>query len=358
MSTAYKNTPTAGAKAFFLIGCLLVGGCNQRDGGQTSRGGEALRAAIPVEAQVVRPQPLENTIQATGTLLANEEVELRSEISGRITGVFFAEGKKVRRGELLLKINDRELKAQLQRKEIEEKQASDEELRQRKLFETKGISQENYDKFVNGLSMVRAEKEAIESQLAETEIRAPFDGVVGLRYVSEGGYVTPNVLVATMQDINTMKVEFSVPERYAGLIRAGTDIAVRAGDSPEAHKGSVYAVESKIDLGTRTIKSRARIPNPGEVLIPGAFARVGITLEEIPNALVIPSEAIIPEMTGEKVFVCRNGKAQSVPVRTGIRSERGVQIIEGLAASDTLIVTGLLQISDGRAVRITTLRSN
>jgi membrane fusion protein (multidrug efflux system) len=357
MSKSYKNTLTGHSVVLSLIGCLLAGGCGQGNGSQTNRG-EAGKTAIPVEAQVIMPQSLESNIQATGTLLANEEVELRSEISGRVTGVFFEEGKRVKQGELLLKINDRELKAQLTRKEVEEKQASNEELRQRRLFETQGISQENYDKFINALSMIRAEKEAIESQLAQTEVRAPFDGVIGLRYVSEGGYVTPNVLVATMQDINVMKVEFSVPERYAGQIKTGTEIMVRAGESPDAYKGTVYAVESKIDLNTRTIKSRARIPNPGAVLIPGAFARVEITLEKVPDAIVIPSGALIPELTGQKVYVCRNGQARSVPVKTGIRNETGIQITEGLTANDTLIVTGLLQIADGKAVRITTLKSN
>jgi len=277
------------------------------------------------------------------------------EIAGRVTDVLFTEGSKVKKGDVLLRINDRELKAQLKGKEIEEKQASDLESRARRLLDIKGISQEQYDKAANTLNMIKAQKEVTQAQLAETEIIAPFDGIIGLRYVSEGSYVSLDMLVATMQDIDPIKVEFSVPEKYAKQIKKGTEIKVLVGDSKEEYNGSVYAVESKIDLATRTIKARAKIPNPNGDLIPGSFAKVDITLEQMPNAIVIPSESIIPEMTGEKVFTCVNGKAHSVGVKTGIRTETSVQIVEGLNPQDTLIVTGLLQLSDGKAVEIKTI---
>ena len=312
---------------------------------------------MPINAVVVRPKLLENKIFATGTLLANEEVQLRPEISGRVTGIFFKEGSQVRKGDLLLKINDRELKAQLERKEFEEKLASDDESRKRSLLEIKGISQEEYDRSANELNMIRAEKEVIKSQLAETEIVAPFDGVVGLRYISEGSYVNASMLVATMQDLHAMKVEFSVPEKYGRQVKNGTGIAVQVGNQGNAYQGAVYAVESMIDLGTRTIKARARIPNPGQELIPGSFAKVEIVLEQIQGALVIPAEAIIPEIGGEKVFVCENGKVRSVPVKTGIRTETSIQIVQGLNPQDTVAITGLLQLADGKAVEIRELKN-
>ena len=344
--------------AAILILFHLLGSCSKENGSQMRRGGSGSGGDLSVEAQLVRPQLLRNTIFTTGTLLANEEVELRSEISGRVTGVFFEEGKRVKQGELLLKIFDRELRAQLKRKEVEEKQASDEEQRKRKLLEIQVISQEEYDKALNALQMIQADREAIESQLAETEIMAPFDGVVGLRYVSEGGYVTPSVLIATMQDTDPMKVEFSVPEKYAGQLKNGTEISVRIGDSQQEYKGVIYAVESKIDFETRTMKARAKIPNPGDNLIPGSFAKVEIMLAELPDAIVIPSEAVIPEISGEKVYICENGKARSVPVTTGIRTERGIQIVRGLNPDDTLIVTGLLQLVDGKGIQIKALKDN
>ncbi|MGB8657954.1 MAG: efflux RND transporter periplasmic adaptor subunit [Candidatus Zixiibacteriota bacterium] len=340
-----------------LFSCFLVSACNSGKGSLPKRESGAGGARVPVDAIVIQPQLLDNTIFTTGTLLANEEVELKPEIAGRVTGVLFAEGSKVKKGDVLLTINDRELKAQLEGKEVEEKQASDLESRARHLFEAKGISQEEYDKAANALKMVQAQREVIEAQLAKTQIVAPFDGVIGLRYVSEGSFVSTDMLVATMQDINPIKVEFSVPEKYVKEIKKGTEITVLVGDSKEEYKGVVYAVESKIDLATRTIKARAKIPNPNGDLIPGSFAKVNITLEQFPNALVIPSEAIIPEMTGEKVFICVNGKARSVPVKTGIRTETSIQIVEGINPQDTLVVTGLLQLSDGKAVQIRDLQS-
>ncbi len=313
---------------------------------------------VPVDVVVIQPQLLDDRIFTTGTLLANEEVELQPEVSGRVTSISFKEGSWVRKGDVLLRINDRDLRAQLKRKEFEEKQASDNEARMRRLLELKGISQEDYDKAANALGMVKAEKEIIQSELAKTEIVAPFDGMVGLRYISEGSYVTSDMTVATMQDVDPIKVEFSVPEKYAKQIKQGSEITVRVGDSDEEYEGSVYAVEAKIDPATRTMKARAKIPNPKGDLIPGSFAKVDITLQQLPNAIVVPAESVIPEMSGEKVFICVDGKVRSVPVKTGIRTETGVQIVEGLSPQDTLVVTGLLQLTDDRAVEIKNLRTD
>jgi membrane fusion protein (multidrug efflux system) len=358
MTVTMRHVPTKLLAVTIVIVSLLVSsGCGQKTGAQANRGG-AGTAKTPVEAEIIHTQLLQNTISTTGTLLANEEVELRSEISGRVTGVFFEEGKRVKRGEVLLKINDSELKAQLKRKEVEEKQASDQESRQKKLREINVVSQEDYDRDINALSMIQAEKEALQAQLAKTEIKAPFDGVIGLRYVSEGGYVSPNTLISTMQDIDPMKVEFSVPEKYAGQLRTGTEILVQVGDSPEKYSGAVYALESKIDPDTRTIKARAKIPNPGAALIPGSFAKVEITLDELPDAIVIPSGAVIPRINDEIVYVCHGGKARIVTVTTGIRTDSGIQIMQGLTPGDTLIVSGLLQLADGKAIEIKALTGN
>ncbi|MEW5873976.1 MAG: efflux RND transporter periplasmic adaptor subunit [Candidatus Zixiibacteriota bacterium] len=339
------------------VALLLVSfyGCGESGGKQSGSARGRSAEATPVEAFLIVPRPLENKIQTTGTLLANEEVELRPEMSGRVTGIFFDEGTRVRQGDLLLQINDQELAAQLRRKEFEEKLAADEEERKRHLHEISGISQEEYDKSLYLLKMVQSEREVIESQLRETQIRAPFDGIIGLRQVSDGGFVSPSMLVATMQDLDPIKVEFSIPEKYARQIASGTKIVVAVGETGDTREGTVYAVDARIDPGTRTIKARAKVPNTDESLIPGAFARVEITLETIPEAIVVPSGAIIPEINGEKVFVSVGGQARSVPVRTGLRLERETQIVDGLSPNDTLIVSGLLQLADGRPVQITAL---
>ena len=334
---------------------LFFGGCNQGNSNQPGKNSPK-PGGLQIEALIVQPQILNNRIFTTGTLMANEEVELRPEIGGRVTGVFFEEGTRVKKGELMLRINDSELKAGLKRKQIEEKLASDEEQRREGLLKINGISKEEYERSLNALEVIKAEREIIESQLAKTAIYAPFDGIVGLRQVSEGSFANSNSLVATMQQIDPMKVEFSVPEKYAGQIKKGLAVRIYVGGEGAEFGGTIYAVESKIELSTRTIKARARIANPKQALIPGSFAKVEINLETISDAIVIPSGAIIPELEGEKVFVFEGGKAKAVPIKTGIRTEIGTQVIEGVKSQDTLILTGLLQLSNGSDVHIKELK--
>jgi membrane fusion protein, multidrug efflux system len=344
--------------AIQAIAILAISGCGNSNGKPAAKDSAGRGGKIPVDAVIIKAQPLENKIYTTGTLLANEEVELRPEIAGRVIGVYFAEGSRVKKGQLLIKINDRELKAQLESKQLAEKLAADDEKRKKGLFDINGISREEYDKAVNALKMVQADEEIIRSQIAETEIIAPFDGVVGLRYISEGSYVIVNQLTATMQDIDPIKIEFSVPEKYARLIKDGTTIVALVGDDQNEHQGKVYALESKIDSNTRTMKVRAKIPNADGTLIPGSFARIELVLEQIPDAIVIPAEAVVPELNGEKVFIAQNGKARATPITSGIRTENSIQVVAGLSIDDTLLVTGLLQLGDGRAVDIKNIRGN
>ena len=332
------------------LSLMALSSCSESESQPQGRAGAE---ALPVEAMVIQPQLFENNIFTTGTLFASEEVELRPEISGRVVAVRFQEGKHVSRGDVLIKINDEELQAQLKRKQLEEKLAADDERRKRALLDINGISQEEYDKALNSLDMIKAEREVIESQIAKTQIVAPFDGVVGLRYVSEGSFITPTTRVATIQDLDSLKVEFSVPERHARLLHEGTRVMVQVGSSEEWREGVVFAVEAKVDPATRTIKARAVLPYADGHMIPGSFSKVKITLQRFPDAILIPSGAVIPQLEGNYVFVCRNGKAHSAPVTVGVRTDRDVQITDGLAAGDTLITTGLLQLTEGKAVALT-----
>ncbi len=337
------------------LSLVALASCSKTESDPRSRGGSQ---ALPVEALVIQPQMFENNIFTTGTLFASEEVELRPEISGRVVGVQFQEGKHVSRGDILIKINDEELQAQLKRKQLEEKLAAEDERRKKALLDINGISQEEYDKSLNSLDMIKAEREVIESQIAKTRIVAPFDGVVGLRYVSEGSFITPATRVATIQDLDSLKVEFSVPERHATQIHEGTRVMVQVGNAQEWREGVVFAVEAKVDPATRTIKARAVLPYSEGHLIPGSFSKVKITLQRFPDAVLIPSGAVVPQMDGNYVFVCRNRTAHSVPVTIGIRTDRDVQITDGLAADDTLITTGLLQLTEGKAVTLTSIANS
>lgn len=305
-----------------------------------------------VNAEVVKTKPLQNKIFSNGTLLSNEEVELRSEISGKIIQILFEEGRPVKKGDLLLKINDSELQATLRKNKSRETLARDREYRFKQLLEKNLTSQQEYDVALSELNSVLADVEFTEAQIEKTEIRAPFDGVIGLRAVSVGSYITPQSKIATLQNINPMKVDFAVPQKYFGLIKEGKTIFVKLASSGKIYNGRVYAVEPKIDLNTRTVQVRALIPNERSELTPGAYVEIDIILEDIKDALLIPTDLIVPDIAGENIFVYKNGKAVLQAVHTGIRTEKEIQIISGLSVGDTLITSGIIQLRPNAPVRL------
>ncbi len=310
---------------------------------------------LPVTAIVVKPGPLTNSIRATGTILANEEVELRTEIAGKIDRIAFHEGSTVKKGDLLVKINGDEIQAQLQKLESQVKLAEDKERRRRLLFDKQNISPEDYEIALNELNSIKAELKYNQARLEKTEIRAPFPGLIGLRYVSEGSYVSSTTRIASLQNLEQVKVDFAVPERYAQTVKVGQSIRFTRAGSDEVYSGKIFAIEPKIDPQTRTLQVRALSRNVGGRLLPGGFAEVILELERFDQALLVPSQAIIPELGGQKVFIQRDGKAEQAQVRIGVRTDTHVQILSGVQAGDTVITTGLLQLAPGLPVHITSV---
>jgi membrane fusion protein (multidrug efflux system) len=307
---------------------------------------------LPVNIHIVRPDTLDEQIFSTGTLVANEEVELRSEVAGKIIKIYFQEGSRVAKGDLLVKINDAEMQAQLLRELSRQELAEKAEQRQRQLFERALISQEAYDAARNELNTVKANIQLIRAQIEKTEIHAPFEGMIGLKYVSDGSYITPTTRIATLQDTHPIKIDFSIPEKYANVVRKNMKVRFKVQGLDRLYEGVVYAIEPKIDQATRTVLLRAISPNPTGELFPGSFAEVQLTLQRIENALTIPSEALIPDMAGQRVFVYKNGIAQSQRVQTGIRTATTIQITSGVSAGDSVITSGILQIRAGMPVLV------
>jgi membrane fusion protein, multidrug efflux system len=309
--------------------------------------GSGQQAKLPVEAIVVKPGKLDNKLIVTGSIIANESLELKSEVSGKITGIFFQEGKRVQKGELLVQINDEEIRAQLEKQKHNIKLNEDNEFRQRKLLEKDAISQEEYDNALNRLNTTISDVKVLESQLDKSRIIAPFEGTIGLRYVSSGAYISPATTIATLYSVNPAKLEFSVPSRYSMQVAPGKKVFFKLENSDKTWRGDVYAIEPQVDPNTRTIKIRAIADNRERLLLPGQFVQVDLILETKEEALLIPTQAIIQEMEGAKVFVSRKGRAEPVMVTTGIRTESELEIVSGLSSGDTLIITGLLQIRPG-----------
>jgi len=310
---------------------------------------------VSVNVWIVKSKPLQNKILSNGTLISNEEVELRSEISGKVTRIMFDEGKRVKKGEVLVKINDSELQATLKKNKSRELLARDREFRYKQLLEKNLTSQQEYDLQLSDLNAVLADVELTEAQIAKTEIVAPFDGIVGLRSVSVGSYISPLSTIASIQSINPIKVDFSVPQQYFGLIKEGKTIFVKLSSSQKSYSGRIYAVEPKIDQNTRTVQARALIPNDNGELTPGAYVEIEIVLENIDKSILIPSEALVPDFEGEKVFLYKQGKAFIQLVTTGIRTEKEIQITSGLNIGDSLITSGIIQLRADAPVKLNSI---
>jgi len=310
------------------------------------------KKTLRVRAHRVVPTQLIERLATTGTVRANEEVEIVSEISGKISAIHFREGSQVASGQLLLKIDDSELLADRQRALYRVELAERAEARQKQLLDDGVISSETHDVALGELNVLRAELQLMEAQLLKTEIRAPFGGVIGLRWVSPGSYLSSQTRIASLNDLDPVKLDFSVPERYSALMKVGDEISFAVEGFDRSFPGTVYAVEPSVDVTTRSLRVRARCPNSDGVLIPGVFANVDLVLRSISDALTVPSIAVIPELGGKKVFVFEDGVAQPRKVESGIRSESAVQITSGLAEGDIVLISGLLQLQPGLEVEI------
>ncbi len=354
MTRAVKRTLGV-AVLLVVVGVLAIPKLvsSTEEGPARSGGGRpGSRDTLQVRAHVVSTDLLTDRILTTGTLRANESVELASEASGKLVRVLFEEGSPVQQGQLLVKINDADLQAQLERAKYRIELAEKREERQRQILDKGGISQEDYELALNEVNVLRSEIEVIEAQIAKTEIHAPFSGAIGLRYVSEGAFISPQTRIATLQDLDPIKIDFAVPEKYMGRVRPGGEILFRVEGTDETFRGRIYAVEPEINQNTRTLQLRAESPNPGLRFFAGAFANIELILEEIDAALTVPSIAVVPELQGQKVYLYQNGKVMSRSVETGIRTDSTVQIVQGLAPGDTVITSGLQQIRPGLPVRI------
>jgi membrane fusion protein (multidrug efflux system) len=305
------------------------------------------RPALNINAEVLKEQVLSDKIVRIGSTIPDEEVDLSFESSGKIIAIYFKEGTQVKAGDLLAKINDKPLLAQQKKLEAELPLARDRVYRQRTLLEKDAVSQEAFEQVTTDYEKLMADIELVKANIAQTELRAPFDGVIGLRSVSEGAYATPATVIAKLTKVSPIKIEFSIPERYASDVGEGTVISFSLESSDgilREFKAKVYAVESNLDPATRSLRVRAVYPNENGAIQPGRYLSVEITKQEIRNALAVPSEAIIPEMGKSMVYLYKAGKAQPVEITTGLRSESHVQALSGLHAGDTLITTGVMQL--------------
>jgi membrane fusion protein, multidrug efflux system len=336
----------------FAILAVISVSCSKsdkKDGkAQSGKGG----AGMFVDAIIIKEAPIQRIIQVPASILPNEQVELKAESSGKLIEMNITEGTFVKKGDLLARINDSDLKALLLKKQYDEKLAADDAVRKKRLIEINAISIQDYEAAQNKLDGLRAEIEQTKAQIAKAEVRAPFDGRIGLRYVSLGAYISTNTTLATLVQDNPLKIEFSVPERYSSYIENGIEVIFTVGDSPTQHKAFIYASESAIDPNTRSLKVRAKYPNVNGKIIPGSFAKVNIVFQNLPTAIMIPPQSIVPEMETQTVFIVKGGKAEKKVITIGERTGVSAEVLNGISTGDTLITTGLNSLRPGSPLTV------
>ncbi len=309
--------------------------------------------AVPVKAIIVTPESLTDFISVSGSTVPAEEVTVSSEVPGKVAEILFREGDYVKTGAPLIRLDISELAAERKRLQVELELNKKIAERYRGLYAKEGVSLQELEVVEADVEKSKADLALVDAQLEKRLITAPFSGRLGLRQVSEGAYLAPGDPIVDLVKYNPIKIEFSVPERYSQSVGVGALIEFQLQGVPGNRQARVEAVEPRINPNTRTFTMKASTANPGGKILPGAFTNVKVSLENFDNALLIPTEAVVPELNKKTAYVVRKGKAEKVTIVTGIRQESTVQVTQGLTTGDTVITSGVLQIKPGVPVVVT-----
>lgn len=310
-------------------------------------------APVQAEAFIVKTTSLSENLEIPGTLLPYEQTEIRPEITGRVVTLNIPEGSFVKRGTLLVKLFDEDLQAQLKKLQVQLQISEKTAERQKELLKISGISQQEYDLSELSVNNLKADIELVRVNISKTEIRAPFDGRIGLKNISMGAYISPTTLITTISQVGQLKMEFSVPEKYSDAMRKGRNVGFTVAGSDKKFNASVMATESVIEANTRTLRVRTVIKGSDAALVAGAFAKVNLQLGENDHALIVPTQAVIPQARNKKVIIYNGGDPKFQVVTTGIRDSTFVQIIEGVKLGDTVVTTALLAIRPNSKIKLT-----
>jgi membrane fusion protein, multidrug efflux system len=310
------------------------------------------RPPTRADAYIVKAQTLLDQIELTGTIVANQSTEIHPEVPGMITAIYFNEGANVSKGALLAKLNDADLRAQLNKLSVQLRIAQQNENRSAQLLKIQGISQQDYDMSLLQVNNIRADMAIINTQIAKTSVRAPYSGKLGLRLVSPGAYVSPTTPLTTIIQMSDLKIDFTVPEKYSNKMKIGQFINFTVAGNERNFTAKVAATDANVALNSRSLQVRATVQGDKAGLTPGNFAKVKLSFEPDHNAILVPSQAIIPQARGKKIYVYNNGIAKFIDVETGTRDSAYVHVTEGLKAGDTILVTSLLTLKPDAPVTI------
>jgi len=339
-----------------LAATLLLFACAKKekktDTTASKKGSSSGPSSPKIDAWIVSTTSLTDNLELPGTLIANESTPINPEISGRLTYLNINEGKIVGKGALLAKIYDGDLKAQLNKLQIQARVQEQTAKRYEELLKIQGVSQQEYDLAKLQISNLYADMAVVRSNIMRTEIRAPFSGTLGLKQISPGSYVTPASVLTTIRQTSILKLDYTLPERYSNKVEIGRLISFTAEGSEKKYNAKIIATESGVSEDNRTLNVRAQVINNDGKLLPGQFVKVRTNFNPDPNAIMIPSQAIIPQARGKKVAVYRNGIADFVDVQTAARDSAMVQVISGLKVGDTILTTGLMSLKPNGKVQL------
>lgn len=310
------------------------------------------RAAVEVDVIVAGAESITSSLEVNGTVLSNEMVELRPEISGRLIYLNIPDGAKVAKGAILARVNDAELLAQLEQQKSQLDLAQKTEKRLANLLKVNGVNQADYDAAVNQLNSIQAEIKVTTAQIEKTVIKAPFSGELGLREVSLGAYVTPSTLIGTLQQTDKVKIDFTVPETYASIVNKGGKLRIQTNASAGSLVATISAIEPQINSVSRNIKVRALLDDG--IISPGAFVKVMI--DQNRQSIMVPSNAIIPDALANQVVVVHHKKAIFTNVETGLRNDNLVELTSGINPGDSIIVSGMLFVRPNATIKVKKVR--
>ena len=320
-------------------------------------GGAGKQPPVSVDAVITKTQLLVADIEVPGSLLANESTEIRPEVSGKLVQLNVKEGRFVSRGALLAKLYDGDLQAQRRKLEVQLKIAEQTENRQAQLLKIQGISQQDYDLSLLQVHNLKADIDIINEAIRKTEIRSPFSGKLGFRNISPGAYITPTTIICTVSQVDQLKLQFTIPEKYSSEIKPGQKIDFTVDGSDKTFHALVSATEVYIEENTRSLSIRSIVKTPDPVLVPGSFAKVKIQLGRNDNAIMIPTVAVVPIGRKKQVYLFKNGKATATEITTGVRNADNIEVLSGLNLGDSVITTGLLFLKQGSDVKINKVNS-
>ena len=314
---------------------------------------------VTVEGYVVKTSTVNNNIEVAGNLMPFESTELHPEVSGRVILLNIKEGGFAKKGTLLVKLFDGDLQAQLKKLQVQLSISEKTVQRQAELLKISGISQQEFDLSGLDVNNIRADMDVIRTDIRKTEIQAPFDGRLGLRNISLGAYVTPLTIVTTIQQVEQLKLEFTIPEKYSGNVSVGQTVKFTTEGSDKVHSSKIIAREASVTANNRSLRIRAVVTGKDtDDLIPGAFAKVMLDLGKDDKAIMIPSQAIIPGSRNKQLILYKEGLAKFTVIETGIRDSSKVQVTSGgITAGDTIVITGILTVKPGSKINISRVTS-